>query len=132
MASEARAYSLSLAVVATMLIDHPWARLLAPSQLVEIHEVFCKFGKPKLRSESAAGVEGARAFHAPGQSALYLPLYGFSSERLALRADGDGNGSIEARELSSVMRRLGLSHDVEHVQEMLDAVDLDHSGKVSR
>lgn len=112
-----------------MLIDHPWARLLAPSQMVEIHEVFSKFGEHKLCPESALGVGRAPAYHVSRQSGL--PLLGFSCERPALRADRDGNGSIEAKELSSVMRRLGLTHNAEHVQEMLDAVDLDHNGKVS-
>mmetsp|Transcript_3511 Transcript_3511/g.10816 ORF Transcript_3511/g.10816 Transcript_3511/m.10816 type:complete len:245 (-) Transcript_3511:122-856(-) len=70
-----------------VLLEHPWAQLLAPSQLLEIHEVFNGF-------------------------------------------DRDGNGHIEAKELSSVMRRLGLSHQIEHVQDMLDAIDLDHNGKI--
>eukprot|EP00967_Tisochrysis_lutea_P041067 scaffold49349_cov33-Tisochrysis_lutea.AAC.1 len=28
-----------------VLLEHPWAQLLAPSQLLEIHEVFNGFGE---------------------------------------------------------------------------------------
>eukprot|EP00962_Isochrysis_galbana_P014831 scaffold4245_cov140-Isochrysis_galbana.AAC.1 len=53
-----------------MLINHPWARLLAPSQMVEIHEVFSKFGEHKLCADSALGVGRAPAYHvSPGNLA---------------------------------------------------------------
>jgi hypothetical protein len=45
--SHNRVPTLLVCTVSAMLIDHPWARLLAPSQLVEIHEVFSKFGEPE-------------------------------------------------------------------------------------
>lgn len=46
-------------------------------------------------------------------------------------ADRDGNGHIEARELSSVMRRLGLKASTEGTTQMMDAADVDGNGQVS-
>ncbi|EOD05186.1 hypothetical protein EMIHUDRAFT_60777, partial [Emiliania huxleyi CCMP1516] len=44
--------------------------------------------------------------------------------------DRDGNGHIEARELSSVMRRLGLKASTEGTTQMMDAADVDGNGQI--
>lgn len=135
--------------VASVIQRHPWARMLAPSQLVEIHEVFSKFGAraaamfppfrgPDFRqcraavwgtSQRAGSRESALVTHAAATRATSTPSPALTL-RLPFSADRDGDGHIEANELASVMRRLGLMTDADNVQQMLDAVDLDHNGKV--
>eukprot|EP00929_Paragymnodinium_shiwhaense_P027774 TRINITY_DN1621_c1_g1_i1.p1 TRINITY_DN1621_c1_g1~~TRINITY_DN1621_c1_g1_i1.p1 ORF type:complete len:650 (-),score=203.48 TRINITY_DN1621_c1_g1_i1:320-2269(-) len=60
----------------------------------------------------------------------------FTDQRLAeLREvfslfDADGNGSLDAKELGTVMRVLGLHMEVKEIQAMIASVDADNSGAI--
>ena len=49
---------------------------------------------------------------------------------LVAAADRDGDGHIEAKEISAVMTNLGMEKSIEECQYLIDDVDKDQNGKV--
>mgnify|MGYP006136178237 CR=1 FL=1 len=134
--------------------DNPLVHSLSTAQLLEIHEAFSKFGAHPASTADlrAAGyTEGAEAEVLVGSDrsdscgtrspqpcaegrpwtewwALQPPTRWLASPVV----DRDGDGHIEAKELATVMRIMGMEPSDQQLQELIKSVDVDGNGKVSR
>jgi len=108
--------------------QNPWLSLLSPSQLVEIHSSFKKFGV--CETPRWAGAQQVHCRRPPPLLASRRCHRALTRSWSVLAADKDGDGHIEPKEIKRVMHDVGVKISTKEITDLIASVDKDGNGMI--